>query len=109
MGRAAWSQPAGRGAGAGATPALDGELARPGLDDRDRRLAAELVYGVLRHRARIDRALAAHADLRRAPPRVVTVLRVAAYQLLFLDRVPSYAAVDDAVRTARGVAGPRLS
>jgi 16S rRNA (cytosine967-C5)-methyltransferase len=95
--------------GAWATPALDGELARAGLDERDRRLAAELVYGVLRHRARIDHALAAHADLARTPPRVVTALRVAAYQLLFLDRVPGYAAVDDAVRAARGVAGPRLA
>jgi 16S rRNA (cytosine967-C5)-methyltransferase len=95
--------------GAWATPALDGELARSGLDDRDRRLASELVYGVLRHRARLDRALAVHANLSRTPPRVVTALRVAAYQLLFLDRVPGYAAVDDAVRAARGVAGPRLS
>src|SRR5215470_8534202 len=51
-----------RGA-AWATLALDGELERSGLADRDRRLAAELVYGVLRHRARIDRALGAHADL----------------------------------------------
>ena len=92
-----------------ATPALDGELARAGLDDRDRRLASELVYGVLRHRARIDHALGAHADLARTPPRVVTALRVAAYQLVFLDRVPGYAAVDDAVRAARGVAGPRLA
>jgi 16S rRNA (cytosine967-C5)-methyltransferase len=95
--------------GAWATPALDGELSRAGLDERERRLAAELVYGVLRNRARIDRALAAHADLARTPPRVVTALRVAAHQLLFLDRVPGYAAVDDAVHAARGVAGPRLA
>jgi 16S rRNA (cytosine967-C5)-methyltransferase len=95
--------------GAWATPALDGELSRAGLDERDRRLAAELVYGVLRNRTRIDRAIAAHADLARTPPRVVTTLRVAAYQLVFLDRVPGYAAVDDAVRAARGIAGPRLA
>jgi len=95
--------------GAWATPALDGELARSGLDERDRRLAAELVYGVLRHRARLDRALAAHADLRRTPPRVLTVLRVAAHQLLLLDRVPGYAAVDDAVSAARVLGGARLA
>ena len=89
--------------GAWATPALDGELARAGLDDRDRRLASELVYGVLRHRTRLDRALAAHAELKRTPPRVLTALRVAAYQLLLLDRVPAYAAVDDAVGAAREV------
>ncbi|HEY1815014.1 MAG TPA: transcription antitermination factor NusB [Kofleriaceae bacterium] len=92
-----------------ATPTLDGELARAGLDDRDRRLASELVYGVLRHRARIDRALGAHADLSRTPPRVVVALRVAAYQLLLLDRVPPYAAVDDAVGAARAVGGAKLA
>jgi 16S rRNA (cytosine967-C5)-methyltransferase len=91
-----------------ATPALDGELARASLDDRDRRLASELVYGVLRHRTRIDRALAAHADLKKTPPRVVIALRVAAYQLMFLDRVPPYAIVDDAVEAARESGGPKL-
>ena len=95
--------------GAWATLSLDGELARSGLDERDRRLVSELVYGVLRNRSRIDRALAAHADLKRTPPRVVTAMRVAAYQLLFLDRVPGYAAVDDAVTAARGVGGSKLA
>jgi 16S rRNA (cytosine967-C5)-methyltransferase len=95
--------------GAWATPTLDGEFSRAGLDERDRRLAAELVYGVLRHRTRLDRALAVHADLARTPPRVRTALRVAAYQLLFLDRVPPYAAVDDAVTAAREAGGPKLA
>jgi 16S rRNA (cytosine967-C5)-methyltransferase len=94
--------------GAWATPTLDGELARAGLDDRDRRLASELVYGVLRHRTRVDRAIAAHAELKRTPPKVLTALRVAAYQLLFLDRVPAYAAVDDAVAAARDAGGEKL-
>ena len=94
--------------GAWATPTLDGELARAGLDDRDRRLASELVYGVLRHRTRIDRAVAAHADLKRTPPKVLTAMRVAAYQLLFRDRVPAYAAVDDAVAAARDAGGQKL-
>lgn len=92
-----------------ATLALDGELARANLDDRDRRLASELVYGVLRNRTRIDRALAMHADLQRTPPKIRTALRVAAYQILFLDRVPPYAAVDDAVSAARAVGGAKLA
>jgi 16S rRNA (cytosine(967)-C(5))-methyltransferase len=94
--------------GAWATLTLDAELGRSGLPERDRRLASELVYGVLRHRTRIDRALAAHTDLRKAPPKVRTALRVAAYQLLFLDRVPAYAAVDDAVEAARAI-GDKLA
>ena len=95
--------------GAWATLALDGELARAGLDDRDRRLASELVYGVLRHRARLDRAVGAHADLKRTPPKVLNALRIAAYQLLLLDRVPNYAAVDDAVNAARAAGGAKLA
>jgi len=92
-----------------ATLALDGELARAGLDERDRRLAAEIAYGVLRQRLRIDRAIALHADLKRTPPKVLTALRVAAYQLLFLDRVPVYAAVDDAVSATRAIHGQKLA
>lgn len=92
-----------------ATLSLDGELSRAHLAERDRRLAAELVYGVLRHRTRLDRALAAHAELKRTPPRLLTVLRVAAYQLLLLDRIPAYAAVDDAVAAARTVGGGKLA
>ncbi len=92
-----------------ATPALDGELARAHLEDRDRRLASELVYGVLRHRTRLDRALSAHADLKKTPLRVVIALRLAAYQLLLLDRVPAYAAVDDAVAAARASGGAKLA
>lgn len=95
--------------GAWATPALDGELARSGLADRDRRLVSELVYGVLRNRSRLDRALGAYAELKKTPPRVLTALRVAAYQLLLLDRVPDYAAVDDAVGAARAAGGAKLA
>lgn len=95
--------------GAWATLALDGELARSSLDERDRRLAAELVYGVLRHRTRLDRAIARYADLKRTPAPVLLALRVAAYQLLFLDRVPAHAAVDDAVTAARAGGGAKLA
>jgi len=97
------------GGGAWATLALDGELARSGLDDRDRRLAAELVYGVLRHQLRLDRALGAHADLRRTPTAVLIALRVGAYQLLMLDRVPAHAAVDDAVTAVRAAGNTKLA
>jgi 16S rRNA (cytosine967-C5)-methyltransferase len=95
--------------GAWATLALDGELARSGLAERDRRLAAELVYGVLRHRSRLDHALAAYADLGRTPAKARNVLRMAAYQLLLLDRVPAHAAVNHAVGAARTIGGQKLA
>lgn len=94
--------------GAWATLALAGELEGSGLDERDRRLAAELVYGTLRHQRRLERALAAFADLRRAREPVRDAMLVAAYQLLFL-RVPAHAAVDDAVSAVRPQFGAKVA
>ncbi len=82
------------------------------LSPEDRALATELVYGVLRRRSRLDRALDALArtGTDNLDPAVRIALRVAAYQLLFLDRIPAYAAVSEAVEASkviggRGVAG----
>ena len=79
-----------------------------GLDDRDRGLATELVYGVLRRRGQLDRALSPRGRrFKDVDPKLHDVLRVAAYQLIFLDRVPDHAAVDSAVDQARQRRGDR--
>src|SRR5262249_27697877 len=79
------------------------------LETADRGLATELVYGVLRHRARLDRALAAHArgGIRLSQPGIIA-LRVAAYELLVLG-TPAHAVVDDAVGAVRAVLGARVA
>lgn len=91
--------------------ALHHALAQSNLSSLDRALATELVYGTLRWRGRIDFALA-HA-LERSPaelePLVLTTLRIGAYQLLFSDRIPDTAAVDEAVRCARAVGAERAT
>jgi 16S rRNA (cytosine967-C5)-methyltransferase len=96
--------------GAFVSLALTGELERAKLAPDDRALATEIAYGVLRHRTRLTRALTAHAPrgIGKLSPAVRVALEAAAYQILFLDRVPSYAAVDDAVDAVRRVAGPRV-
>lgn len=94
--------------GAYANRALTAALDRaPALSVEDRALATEIVYGVLRRRGRIDRALAAFAiqGLDRVDPGVLVALRIGAYQILFLDRVPAYAAVDDAVGACKQIGG----
>ncbi len=82
---------------------LDSTLKRSQLDSRDRGLVTELVYGVLRLRMRIDFALLQFCDrpLRKIQADVVRVLRLGAYQLLELDRVPAHAAVNSSVELAR--------
>ncbi len=70
---------------------------------RDRALATELVYGVLRRRSILDRAVATAASrpLARISPLLLNILRIAAYQLLYLERIPVHAVVDEAVGLAR--------
>lgn len=89
--------------GAFADLVLDTVFSRRKLDPRDRGLVTELVYGVLRLRGRIDFALeqVSRQPLRRLEPAVLRLLRLGAYQLLELDRVPSHAAVHASVELAR--------
>jgi 16S rRNA (cytosine967-C5)-methyltransferase len=97
--------------GAFAAAALDAELQRAAqLDPRDRALATEIVYGVLRTLRALDSRLEAHAP-RGLPDdvRVRSQLLVAAYQLLLLDRVPAHAAVDSAVGAIKAARGEKLS
>jgi 16S rRNA (cytosine967-C5)-methyltransferase len=99
------------GEGAFVSLALAGELERSRLGAEDRALATEIAYGVVRHRTRLDRALAARAPrgLGRLSPGVLVALEAAAYQILFLDRVPAHAAVNDAVSAVRRIAGQRVA
>jgi 16S rRNA (cytosine967-C5)-methyltransferase len=97
--------------GAYASLALSGELERAGLAPADKGLATELCYGVLRLRGRLDRALEACAPrgLGRLDDRVRDVLRVAAFQIVCLERVPAHAAVNDAVEEVKRLRGARLA
>ncbi len=81
------------------------------LPDPDRRLAHELAAGVLRGRTGLDRRLAplVPRGLARVDPAVRDVLRLGAYQLTSLDRVPAHAAVGTSVALAREAAGARAA
>jgi 16S rRNA (cytosine967-C5)-methyltransferase len=72
-------------------------------DDRDRALAAEISTGVQRWRAALDHIIArtAKRSVARIDPEVLEILRLGAYQLLHLTRVPASAVVDDAVDLVR--------
>lgn len=76
-----------------------------GLEARDRHLAHELAAGVLRRRTEIDAAL----DLASADPRLHDILRLGAYQLRALARVPAYAAVSTSVELAREIVSERAA
>jgi 16S rRNA (cytosine967-C5)-methyltransferase len=70
-----------------------------GLSVRDRGLMTELVYGVLRYRNRLDWVLGqfCRKSVQKLSPTLRNILRMGAYQILFLDRIPARAVVDEAV------------
>jgi 16S rRNA (cytosine967-C5)-methyltransferase len=77
---------------------------RPGLqDERDRALATDLVTGTLRWQGQLDYLIEhfAKRPLTKLDFEVLQILRLGAYQILHLDRVPAAAAVNDAVAMTR--------
>ncbi len=79
----------------------------PDLVPRDRAFVHELVYGVARLRGRLDHLLGqhVHGGLERLEPPVLELLRLGAYQILYMGGVPRYAAVSQTVSQARREAG----
>jgi len=75
---------------------------------RDRALIHTLVYGVLRWRAHIDWIVDHFSKTRfdKIDPRVLNILRLGLIQILFLDKIPTSAAVDTSVQLTKSFAAP---
>lgn len=82
---------------------LKKEIGNAGLDGRDAALATRLCFGVQQNRMLLDFWLSnlSKIPLAKMEPAVRSILRLGAYQILFLDRVPDHAAVNQAVEQAR--------
>ena len=80
-------------------------MGNPRLTDLDKAFAREVVYGVLRWQGKLDWIISAYSHIKphRMERVVITILRIGAYQLLFMDRVPPSAAVDESVKLAKGM------
>jgi len=82
---------------------LDRALEAQPLTTADRRFATELVYGVLRHRSALDWIIGGHSSRapETLPPALRNILRLGAYQLVYLERIPASAACNEAVELAK--------
>lgn len=89
---------------------MDRELSSGRLNGPDRGLFAELVFGVLRRQGTLDYILSGllAQPLARQEPQVLIFLRLGLYQLLYLDRIPESAAVNESVNLAKQIL-PRAS
>jgi len=84
---------------------VDNALAHLQMPSRDRRLLYTIVYGVLRWRQRLDWIIAhfSHTPFDEIDPSLLNILRIAAFQIIYLDRIPDAAAVNTAVDMAKSV------
>lgn len=88
---------------------LDNEMCNTEIDGADKALLYEIVHGVVRWMGRLDWVLNGFykGQFSKAIPNLKNGLRVALYQILFLDRVPDYAAVNEAVEFVKKLQGQK--
>ena len=79
---------------------------QPLTRQRDRALLQTLVFGVLRWRGRIDFVIEtfSRTPLNKIQPDILNILRMALFQVMFLERIPVSAAVNTAVELAKPLA-----
>ena len=78
---------------------IDSEIRADGLNDYDKSLLNEICHGVMRWFRRLDWFLNGfyRGQYEKCVPEIKNALRVALYQILFLNKIPDYAAVNEAV------------
>ena len=88
---------------------LDIEIKNSNLTGPDKSLLFEIVHGVTRWLGRIDWILNGFykGQFSKCIPNVKNAMRVALYQILFLDKVPEYAAVNEAVEFVKKLQGQK--
>ena len=89
--------------GAWADAALKSQLARDGLDRADAALCSRIVYGVMQHQMLLDFYIGAYCSQKpdHLQPPLLEILRIGAYQILYLDKIPDSAAVNTSVELAK--------
>lgn len=99
------------GAGGYSSIVLDNLISQKELTDVDRALLSHLFYGVIERRLTLDYVLeqGSSTKLRKMHPTVREILRLGAYQILYMDRIPVSAAVNEAVKLTRAMGQPRAS
>lgn len=97
--------------GAWSDAVLDGIIRNAGLDSRDAALASRLCYGVQQNMFLCDYYINAYSSVRtsRMEPKVLDILRMSVYSMLFLDRVPDRAAVNEAVEICKNGGNKRAA
>ncbi len=89
---------------------IDAEFRSNEMNELDKALMNEIVTGVIRWRAKLDWVLTGffHGNFTKAETNIKNALRVALYQILFLDKVPHSAAVNESVMFIKRLRGQKV-
>ena len=73
------------------------------LNDKDKALATNIVYGVLQNKSRLDHIISAYSKipLRKISSDVLNILRMGVYQALFMDKIPAYAIANESIKMVK--------
>ncbi len=89
---------------------LEDILSKWRLKKKDRALLWEITHGVVRYSLFLDHIILSLSEKRTLPKHnILNVLRIGLYQLIFLERVPPYAIVNESVKIARKYMGKKVS
>ncbi len=82
---------------------IDKEFHQSDLEAVDKALASEIVYGVLTWKITLDEIVKMYSSIKikKISPWILNILRMGIYQIVFLDRIPASAAVNESVKLAK--------
>lgn len=83
--------------------ALKDEFLAHGFDERDKRLISAIVYGCVRYKLRLDYVISRFSSvkIKKISEKILIILRMGVFQIMFLDKVPDSAAVNEQVKLAQ--------
>lgn len=74
------------------------------IEEQDRRFISEVVYGVIKNKLYLEYILKSYSK-GRVKPKIRIILLLSIYQLLYMDKTPSFAIIDEAVKLSKKVGG----
>lgn len=90
---------------------LESELKSNDLNKKDKALLTQLVNGTVRWRAKLDWVLIGffHGEFHKSMNIVKNAMRIALYQILFMDKIPEHAAINESVELVKQIQGQKAA